>query len=30
VVAALRDARGRGSDPFVSPRVDPLLDWVRA
>ena len=30
VVAALRDARGRGSDPFVSPRVDPLLAWVRA
>jgi pilus assembly protein CpaE len=30
VVAALRDARGRAGDPFVSPRVDPLLDWVRA
>jgi pilus assembly protein CpaE len=30
VVAALRDARARGTEPFAWPRVDPLVDWVRA
>ena len=30
VVAALRDARARSGEPFALPRVDPLLDWVRA
>lgn len=29
VIAALREARRRGSDPFVVPRIDPLLDWVQ-
>jgi pilus assembly protein CpaE len=29
VVAALRDVRTRGDEPFAAPRVDPLLDWVR-